>query len=145
MLKRQFIFILSCALLFLMTHAISAQTVVTAAQVNGTWQLKNSYQENEFRILALGNNKLKVEFEGLYKFRVNGERMAHTGTGAGVAKIEGIIAHFKPEDAEEDCDITLRFARGKLIVKQNGICGFGLNVTAEGVYMRVNTKPKFDL
>ena len=36
--------------------------VVTAAQANGVYR----YYDNEFRILALGHNKLKVQFEGIY-------------------------------------------------------------------------------
>ena len=35
------------------------QKVVTAAQANGVYR----YYDNEFRILALGHNKLKVQFD----------------------------------------------------------------------------------
>ena len=36
--------------------------VVTAAQANGVYR----YYDSEFRILALGHNKLKVQFDGIY-------------------------------------------------------------------------------
>ena len=51
---------------------------------------------------------------------------------------------FKPEGAEEECQITLKFTGGKLVVTQTGICGFGHNVSAEGTYQKVSSKkPKF--
>jgi hypothetical protein len=65
--------------------------------------------------------------------------------GSGIATIEGDTAIFKPEGAEEECQIMLRFTGAKLVVRQPGICGFGRNVTAEGTYKRVSsTKPKFE-
>jgi hypothetical protein len=36
--------------------------IVTAAQVNGIYRL----DKNEFRILAVGHNKLQVQFDGIY-------------------------------------------------------------------------------
>ena len=66
------------------------------------------------------------------------------GEGSGVATIEGDTAIFKPEGAEEECQITLKFTGGKLVVTQTGICGFGHNVSAEGTYKKVSSKkPKF--
>ena len=59
--------------------------------------------------------------------------------------IEGDTAIFKPEGAEEECRITLKFTGGKLVVMQTGICGFGNNVTAAGTYKKVSgKKPKFE-
>jgi len=71
--------------------------------------------------------------------------MANVGEGSGIAKIEADTAIFKPENAEEECKITLKFAGGKLVVTQTGICGFGFNVSAEGTYKKASSsKPKFD-
>lgn len=121
---------------------VEAGNEVTAAQVNGTWK----YRNNEFKILALGQQKLQIEFSGVYEYKTgDGERTANTGEGSGIAKIEGDTAIFKPEGAEEECKITLKFAGGKLVVTQDGICGFGFNVRADGTYKRTSTKkPKFD-
>jgi len=121
------------------------QTSLPAESINGTWQLRNSYQENEFKILMLDGAKLKVQFSGLYKYRDgDGHRAANTGTGDGTAILKGNLATFVPNDTT-DCKITMRFGRGKLIVDQEGICGFGFNVTAEGSYKRVSSeKPKFE-
>jgi hypothetical protein len=121
------------------------QTTLPAESVNGTWRLKNSSQENEFKILALDSARLKVQFSGLYKYRDgDGHRTANTGNGEGAAVLKGNVATFVPNDTT-NCKITIRFGRSKLSVDQEGICGFGFNVSAEGSYKRVSSeKPKFD-
>jgi hypothetical protein len=119
----------------------TAQTIVTAAQVNGIWRTKN----NTFKVLALGNQKLRVEFSGTYEYNTPDGPMANAGTGSGLAFIEGDTARFKPDDADDECKITMKFTGGKLIVRQEGGCGFGHNVTAEGTYRKVSSgKPKFN-
>jgi hypothetical protein len=114
---------------------------VTAAQVNGTWKTKSG----EFKIWALGKQRLQVEFSGVYEYKTPQGAMANEGEGRGIATIEGDTAIFKPEGAEEECRITLKFTGGKLVVTQTGICGFGHNVSAEGTYRKVSSKkPKFE-
>ena len=114
---------------------------VTAVQVNGTWKTKSG----EFKIWALGHQRLQVEFSGVYEYKTPQGPTANTGEGSGIATIEGDTAIFKPEGAEEECRITLKFSGGKLVVTQTGICGFGNNVTAAGTYKKVSAKkPKFD-
>ena len=121
---------------------IEAGNEVTAAQVNGTWR----YRQNEFKIWALGQQKLQIDFMGVWEHKTgSGEPAANAGEGSGIAKIEGNTAIFKPEGAEDECKITLNFTGGKLVVTQEGICGFGFNVRADGTYKRTSTmKPKFD-
>jgi hypothetical protein len=71
--------------------------------------------------------------------------MANTGEGSGIAVIEGDTGVFKPDGVEDECRITMKFTRDKLVVTQTGVCGFGNNVTAAGTYNKVSTrKPKFD-
>jgi hypothetical protein len=134
--------ILAIALSFIIVLRVDAGGDVTAAQVNGTW----SYRQNEFKILALGQQKLQIEFSGVWEHKTgNGELTANTGEGSAIAKIEGDTAIFKPDGAEDECKITLKFAGGKLVVTQEGICGFGFNVRADGTYKRISSKkPKFD-
>jgi hypothetical protein len=133
--------ILWVSLVWLSPNVAQQPQVVTAAQVNGTWQSKFG----SFKILALGKRRLKVQFEGEYLYRLaDGTQMAHTGIGDGIAMIEGNEATFKPEGAEDGCEIRMKFLKGKLEVKQEGICGFGHNVSAEGTYRRISSrKPKF--
>jgi hypothetical protein len=114
---------------------------VTAAQVNGTWKMKGA----EFKIWALGKQRLQIDFSGVYEYKTPQGPSANEGVGSGVATIEGDTAIFKPEGAEKECQITLKFTRDKLVVTQTGICGFGHNVTAAGTYKKISTeKPKFD-
>ena len=118
----------------------SQKVIVTAAQVNGTYR----YYDNEFRILALGKGKLKVQFDGVYHTVA---KSVHTGSASGEATIDGNIATFKPEDGAP-CEITLVFLPNKLRVEQEGSdadCGFGANVNATGVYRKIRGgKPKFE-
>lgn len=124
----------------LMVQADSDKSV-TAAQVNGTWKTKGG----EFKIWALGQQRLRVEFSGVYEYKTPQGPSANEGEGSGIATIEGDTATFKPEGAEEECRITLKFTGGKLVVTQTGICGLGHNVTAAGTYKKVSAKkPKFD-
>lgn len=130
------------AFCLILTANAEAGPDVTAAQVNGAWR----YRKNEFKIWALGEQKLRIEFSGVYEYKTgDGEPMANVGEGSGIARIEGDTATFKPDGAEDECKITLKFTNGKLVVTQNGICGFGFNVTAEGTYKKVSSKkPEFD-
>lgn len=118
----------------------SPKAVVTAAQVNGVYR----YYDNEFRVLALGKGKLKVQFDGAYHTI---SKSVNTGYASGEAIIDGNIASFKPEDNER-CEITLVFLHNKLRVEQSGSdadCGFGANVNATGVYRKIRGgKPKFE-
>lgn len=123
--------------------AVSAQTrkTVSGAEVTGTFRAKGG---NEFKILALGKGRLRVAFAGLYAYRTADGKMANSGTADGEAKIEGDTAIFTLEDFE-DCRITLKFPRaGRLEVAQEGGCGFGFNVSADGTYRKISgAKPKF--
>jgi hypothetical protein len=114
--------------------------IVTAAQANGVYR----YYKSEFRILALGHNKLKVQFDGVYTTLAKSINM---GYAMGEATIDGNIATFKPPDTER-CEITLVFLPGKLKVRQDGSdadCGFGHNVNATGTYRKIRGgKPKFE-
>jgi hypothetical protein len=119
----------------------SQQKIVTASQVNGTWR----YKDNVLKVWALGNQKLRVEFLGTYEYKTPAGLMANTGSGSGIAHIEEDTAVFRPDGTDDECKIIMRFTKGKLIVEQEGGCGFGHNVVASGIYRKVNTrKPKFN-
>ncbi|MDX6497342.1 MAG: hypothetical protein QOG23_602 [Blastocatellia bacterium] len=114
--------------------------LVTAAQANGVYR----YYQSEFRILALGHNKLKVQFDGIYMTVAKSPNM---GYAMGEATIDGNVATFKPPDFAQ-CTINLVFLPGKLKVIQEGSdadCGFGHNVNATGTYRKIRSgKPKFE-
>ena len=117
------------------SHADSDKSV-TAGHVNGTWKTKGG----EFKIWALGKQRLQVEFSGVYEPATEAFRTRHEGEGSGIATIEGDTAILKPEGAEEECQITLKFTDSKLVVTQTGLCGFGHNASAEGTYKKNSSK-----
>ena len=138
--KSILLMLLWLATVFPLTVRADSDKSVTAAQVNGTWKTKSG----EFKIWALGKQRLQVEFSGVYEYKTSQGPMANEGEGSGIAAIEGDTAIFKPEGAEEECRITLKFTGGKLVVTQIGSCGFGHNVNAGGTYRKVSSKkPKF--
>ncbi len=120
--------------------APNKQQIVTAAQANGVYR----YYQSEFRILALGHNRLKVQFDGIYMTLAKSPNM---GYAIGEATIDGNVATFKPPDFEQ-CTIMIVFLPGKLKVTQEGTdadCGFGHNVNATGTYRKIRSgKPKFE-
>jgi hypothetical protein len=113
---------------------------VTSGQINGLY----TYRRNDFRVLALGHNKLKVQFNGEWMTRGG---YPNIGEAIGEATIDGNVATFIPGETT-NCKITMTFlANHKLVVQQEGFdgdCGFGHNVMATGTYRRVKAgKPKF--
>lgn len=124
-----------------LTAFASAETMVTAAQVNGTWKSGGS----TFKVLALGKQKLKVEFFGTYEYESQWGPTANTGEASGIAIIKGDTAIFKPDVGDKSCEITMKFTEGKLIVKEEGLCPFGFNVSSQDTYLKVSKKkPKFN-
>jgi len=118
----------------------AASRDVSAAEVNGTWQCR----KNTFKIWALGNGKLQVDFDGVFEYKSPDGLMQNFGNGSGVATIMGDTAVFAPTGDEADGKLTLKFSRGKLIVEQEGSCGFGHRVYAIGTYAKISArKPKF--
>jgi hypothetical protein len=113
--------------------------VVTAAQVNGLYR----DGRNDFRILALGRNKLKVQFNGEWMTRGG---YPNIGEAIGEADTVGNVATFIPRDTTK-CKITLTFLANRMEVTQEGLdagCGFGHNVVASGIYRHVKGgRPKF--
>jgi hypothetical protein len=148
----------SCAALCLLFLGFAGQSgaqnrkAVTAGEVNGTFRsffggrYKGSY--NEIKILALGNNRLKVAFELVYPFTGGaGEMSANLGTAEGEATIEGDTAVYSADESGP-CRIIIKFIKpGEIRVTQEGTdtdCGFGRNVTASGTYRKTSAaKPKF--
>jgi hypothetical protein len=137
-----FVCFISLGLSTIAQHPVGPRTphrVVTAAQINGLYR----FQRNEFRILALGRNKLKVQFNGEWMTRGG---YPNIGEAIGEADIEGNVAIFIPGDTTR-CKITLTFLTNRMEVTQGGLdadCGFGHNVIATGTYRRVKGgKPRF--
>lgn len=118
----------------------TASRDVSAVQLNGTWRCG----KDTFKILALGNGKLQVAFDGTHEYKSPYGPSANLGQAEGVASIVGDTAVFVPSGTEQDGKITLKFAHGKLIAVQMGTCAFGRGVYADGTYRKISSrKPKF--
>jgi len=117
----------------------SPRRIVTADQINGVYK----FERNDFRVLALGHKKLKVQFNGEWMTRGG---YPNIGEAIGEATIDGNVATFIPGDTTK-CKITMTFLHNKMIVEQEGMdadCGFGHNVMARGTYRRVKAgRPKW--
>jgi hypothetical protein len=111
-------------------------TVVTATQVNGRWRSG----ANTITVRALGKNRLRVSFDLIYEYQTPGGPIGNLGTGGGIATIEGDTAIYRTDDPNDICQITFHFAKGRMIVTQVGICGFGQHVSAEGTYHKVSAR-----
>lgn len=108
-MKKMFLTALCVATVVITTQAQNSK-VVTAAQANGVYR----YYKSEFRILALGHNKLKIQFDGIYMTLAKSPNM---GYASGEATIDGNVATFVPPDTQR-CKITITFLPGKLKVKR---------------------------
>lgn len=117
--------------------------IVTATRANGTYR----YRQNQIKILALGQNKLRIQMDLTFAYKSPNGPTAHTGQASGEATIENDTAVFYPLD-DKKCKITIKFLAGnKIKVSEvNTVdCGFGMNVTSEGTYTKIKAgKPKFD-
>lgn len=140
------LFILSLSFTWLFhSTPVEARDAVSGKEVTGTFE---NPQGSTFEILALGKNKLKVKFEGIYPYEVNGMATANLGEANGIAVIEADTARFKPEGFEKACLITLVFTQpGEMKATQQGDapdCGFGRGVSAAGTYRKTGSaKPSF--
>jgi hypothetical protein len=138
-------FAVSVFFTLLLCGAALSQTprIVTAPQANGTYR----YRQNEIKILALGNNKLRIQLDLIFAYKSPAGPTANTGEASGEATIENDTALFYPSD-DRKCKITIKFLTGNKIkvTEENTIdCGFGMNVTSAGTYTKIKAgKPKFD-
>ena len=117
--------------------------IVTAAQANGTYRLRS----NEIKILAMGNNKLRIQMDLAWEYKSPNGPTANVGQAHGEATIENDVATFRPKGTE-DCTVTIKFLTGNRIrVSEDRMlnCGWGFNVSSTGTYRKIRAgKPKFD-
>ncbi len=90
-MKVMFVSALCFAAVSLVTMQAGSEKSVTAAQVNGTWKTKYG----EFKIWALGHQRLQVEFSGVYEYKTAQGPTANTGEGSGIATIAAASRRLK--------------------------------------------------
>jgi hypothetical protein len=140
--------------LLLLHHMASADEaiVVSAKQVNGTWtnivKGKPGFEiDREWKIWALGHQRLQAGFEGTYAHPdASGAPSGNTGESSGIANIKGNVATLiDNSDSGSDCRFVLTFKNQVLVVSQEGCAGiFGSGVSAAGTYKKTSSQhPKF--
>ncbi len=143
------------ALLCVVGAPAAAQQADAAARFNGTWEWRLGSMERggqevsaEFRIWALDERRLQVEFLGLFAHKDQYGRTANSGQASGVAVVQRGEATFRSESVERDCrfKLILRLSGDQMVVSQYGDTCFGFNVSAVGTYRRVDAgQPVFEL
>ncbi len=111
----------------------------------GTYDYKSGGVINEISIQELGGKKLRVKIYASYEYEINGNLNVNVGEAKGIAMLNGNTAVLLPEETE-GCEIALKFSGNKIIVNPKNEfknCGFGLNVSAQGTYTKVSSKPDF--
>ncbi len=131
--------------------AQTARNSVSSAEATGTFRYyfsgkyKGSY--DEIKILPLGKGKLKISFDLLYPYiDGSGEMTANMGNADGEAVISGDTAVYSTGEDGDECEITIKFVKpGTIKVSQDGSCGFGHNVSANGIFKKFSgSKPQFE-
>jgi hypothetical protein len=86
---------LCLAVASIVTMQAGRDTTVTASQINGTW----ATPAGEFKIWALDDHRLRIEFSVAAEHKGEPGPMGNTGNGHGIATVQGNTALFKPEGA----------------------------------------------
>lgn len=80
--------------------------------------------------------------DGSIRFEVSASNGMNVGGASGRAMLKDGVAIYSNRD--DDCTLVIRFAKNEAKIAQDGSCGMGLNVTAEGVYKLAKAgRPKF--
>lgn len=135
----------------LTAEAAVSEEIESAAKQNGgktgTYKYKSGGARNQISVQELEGNKLRVELYASYEYKAaSGLLNANVGEAKGIATLAGDRAILLPEETE-GCEISLKFSGNKLIVKPKNefeSCGFGLNVSAAGTYIKTSGKPDFN-
>ena len=125
-------------------HGLSEVTDGNGHPTSAYIPQKDRDGSSELRLIALGPDKLKIEFPidsmigGPYA--TNGRDLPNPGDAVGEAKIEGNVASYVTGDTKK-CTITLTFLTNRLEVTKEGSgadCGFRHHVVvATGTYRRI--------
>jgi hypothetical protein len=145
----------AAVLLPLLTAIASAPAAAQPAQegaaaFNGTWEMRvgtvadRAESSGDFRIWALDERRVQVEFDGSWAHKTGMGLSANVGQASGIGVFDDGAVTFRQEGGE--CKFILRLHDDRLVVRQIGYPCFGFNVTAEGTYRRVDaSRPTFEL
>jgi len=104
--------------------------------LTGTWARDVDPDDNTIEVKELPGGKLRFAVMAIWKGPTWKEYGPHMGEIGGTADLHNGKAIFK--DKEADCTLAMSFSGNKLKVVQEGSCGFGANVRADGTYKRTS-------
>ena len=141
-----------CARLLILSTAASicaqekrAQPRPAPDNITGSYRVRNRTTPNTMEALLLPDGKIKFQLSAYWISNAEIGN-ANTGEAKGVAPLQNNVAVF--EDGDGKRRIKMRFTGNKIIVTQKEeefACGFEFNVTADGTYLKQDSrKPKLD-
>ncbi len=108
------------------------QAGLVGSAINFTGTYESQRRDNSFYILHFPDGAIRFHFSGIWIHPQT--RMPAIGELTGLIYLKEDTAIFK--GVQSDCRLTLEFFRDRLVVKQQGECGFGSNVNAADTYTR---------
>lgn len=114
----------------------------SSSGVTGSYSFRRPYAENSLEVQQLADGKVKIYLYASWIGSVaNGN--VNNGEFKTILPLRNNVAVYE----SGQCRITIRFNRKRAVVTEKGTlaCGFGLNVSAAGTYVKRNSRtPKFD-
>lgn len=135
----------------ILTSLVSVQPLISQTRspekpsklVTGHYRLRNPETPNSLEVLQLSEGKIQFHLLALWVSPNNRENV-HNGELEGIIEMKGNTATYETEG----CKVTMRFFSTTAVITQDskvGDCDFGVNVTASGIYRKLNSRPpKFD-
>ena len=125
---------------FALRRTDAAPASVTAPRrddVTGRYK-RDGKHSSEVNVQQLANGDITIEGES---FWIGNNDNIHTGDISGICRLQGNQASYT--DKNMPCRLTLTFHKATLTINgDDGNCG-GQNVTFNGTYKRISTKPTF--
>ncbi len=134
----------------ILTSLVSVQPLISqtpspakpSKTVTGHYRLRNPETPNSLEVLQLPEGKIQFHLLALWVSPNNRENV-HNGELEGIIELKGSTATYETEG----CKVTMRFFSTTAVITQeskSGDCDFGVNVTASGIYRKLNSRtPKF--
>lgn len=113
---------------------------VAANNVTGTYQLVDCTRPAQLQVQQNKDGSIHFELHAEYIIDAkNG--IVNDGNVYGDVPLKGSHATYINNDPSERCNLSLRFEPRLASIAQEGTCGMGMNVVANGKYKLVDSKP----
>ena len=109
----------------------NAHAATSDVSANGSVTGSYKFNENDLTVLQLPGGRIK--------FKVSAMAGSNIGEAEGEIALTDDTAVYKNNDFGK-CVIVLKFIANKAVITQDGQCGMGNNVSADGTYKKLNGK-----